>query len=183
MGKGAWPLGILGGLALAGVVAYALAPREIGIYFLPLSALLAVLAAGLVMWNLHRSKNSLEQRLEEMAKHISREPIETLKLWYLDIYHLYLQLSEREKRRYFSAVMQVRQHLEEAMAAEKKVETLLADAEEKSLSGLKKLYDEVHAEFTKLPQKTQAKHYPHLIHLRQRMEKGVPLPQKNKRES
>ena len=113
--------------------------------------------------------------MEELILH---EPGELLKDLYMDIYNLYMELSENHQPKYYQKVVGIRKRLETHMQAEKKLNTLLHEAEKmketdkKSMSELKTLYDQVYANFQKLPQKVQTKYYTHIVQLRQKLENG-----------
>ncbi len=160
-------LAILGGV-------YFLAPvGQKLVYLSPAAAVLSVAGMLLVILSLHHPRAHLERSLQHMAKLIRKEPLSVLKRLYLEIYHLYLKLPEHYQGRYFKAVMQIRGQLEEAMAAEKRLQALLDRAEQQTLEGFKRTWIEVEREFQKLPQKVQSEHYPRILAVRQKKEKGI----------
>ena len=151
---------------------------EFKIYSLPLLALAAVTGTALVYWAMSSTHFKLNKKLKHMEELILHEPGELLKDLYMDIYNLYMELSENHQPKYYQKVVGIRKRLETHMQAEKKLNTLLHEAEKKeetdkkSMSELKTLYDQVYANFQKLPQKVQTKYYTPIVQHRQKLENG-----------
>ncbi|MBI2151736.1 hypothetical protein HYU21_03370 [Candidatus Woesearchaeota archaeon] len=162
-------LSVLGEMA-----AYFLTDKEgFVIIILTTALLLAITVFILVpLWYAFASHLRLNRKLKKFVKLVNVETLFTLKELYLEIYTLYLKISENRKHEFYPHIVEARNKLEEHLRHNKKVETVLSQAEEKSIKELKKLYDEAYQLFLKLPQKMQSMHYPGLVHLRQKLEGG-----------
>lgn len=162
-------LSVLGEMA-----AYFLTDKE-GFVVIILSTvlLLAIVVFLFVpLWYALASHHRLNRKLKKFLKLVNVETLLTLKELYLEIYTIYLKVSESRKHQYYPLVIEARNKLEEHLQHNKKVETVLSQVEKKSVKEMKKIYDEAYQLFLKLPQKMQSLHYPGLIGLRQRLEGG-----------
>ncbi|MBS3123428.1 hypothetical protein J4437_02200 [Candidatus Woesearchaeota archaeon] len=137
------------------------------------SLLLAITVFILVpLWYAFASHLRLNRKLRKFVKLVNVETLFTLKELYLEVYSLYLKISENRKHEYYPQIVEARKRLEEHLQHNKKVETVLSQVEQKSVKEMKKLYNEAYQLFLKLPQKMQSLHYPGLVHLRQKLEGG-----------
>lgn len=152
---------------------YLLAPvNYLTYFFLPLVALVTVIGVIFLIWALHSTPETLKRKINKILKIIFYESLEVLKVHYLDILNLYLKLSDRHKPKFYPKIVDIKEKLESHFQTEKNVRTLLHQAEGKALADLKQIYDKLYPEFSKLPHKVQGQYYAHLVHLRQKMEKG-----------
>ena len=152
---------------------YLVAPEDYRTYFfLPLVAAVTIIGVLLLVWALHSTPETLRRKINHLLKIIFYETLEVLKVHYMDILNLYLKLSDKHKPKFYPKRVDIKEKLESHFQTEKNVRTLLHQAEDKALADLKKIYDELYQEFSKLPHKVQGQYYAHLVHLRQKMEKG-----------
>ncbi len=139
--------------------------------FLSLLILVVLFGGGLLLWQLAHKPGQLRRLLNDMDQAINMETLEVLKELYLQIYNLYMRLSEKQKRNFYARVMEPRERVEEMMRAAKKLELLLGTAFG-SIAERKKQYEEAHAHFQKLPEKAQQQYYHSLLQWKEQLEKG-----------
>ncbi len=138
-------------------------------------AAVMVIVAGMVMliFQLTHGASALRKKLDEVTPWLSEGPVESLKEKYMQIYGLYLKVSEGEKRNFYARVVDLREKIEEMLQAEKQVEERLAKSGEGSLAEKKKGYEVMHAFYQKLPKKAQEQFYPQVVNWKEELEKGV----------
>ena len=103
---------------------------------------------------------------------LETESTELLKNKYLEIYHFYLKLSEKNKRNFYSKVTELRERIEEHLQAEKRISELFLNADDGDLGDRKKAYLKIYNYYLKLPEKSRQKYYAHIVRLRDRLERG-----------
>jgi cysteine-rich repeat protein/parallel beta-helix repeat protein len=141
---------------------------------LTLSSLAVLLVFGgvFVYWEFAKTSSRLRRKLKKSGKLISDESVEAMKGEYKGIYNLYLKLSEKEKRNFYTGVTNLREKIEEQLKAEKIVQELMRNSGKGSIPEQKKTYLKIYKEYQKLPPKSQEKYYPKIVNLRERLEKG-----------
>ncbi len=141
------------------------------------TAVIVVIAATvaavffLVVWEFSAA-NRLRRALKKMAPLIDSEPSEAVKNSYLQIYNLYLKLSEKRKRNFYTRVNSLRERIEEHLKNEKEIERLFQEADKGGIAEQKKTYLKMYKAYEKLPQKVQHQYYPRIVQLRDRLERG-----------
>ena len=102
---------------------------------------------------------------------LNEESHSVLKEGYLEIYNLYLKLSEGRKQNFYGKVTKLREGIEVQLKAEKKVQELLG-SRKGDISDQKKQYLEAYKEYEKLSEKIKKKYYPDLVNFRDQLERG-----------
>jgi parallel beta-helix repeat protein len=138
-----------------------------------LASLAAVLIFGGVYasWYLTSSRNKLKRKLRKITPLLGEESHDILKAGYLDIYHLYLKLSEGHKQNYYSKVTKLREKLEDQLKAEKRIQELLEDRTG-DIKEQKETYLLAYKQYQKLPEKVKKTYYPDLVNFRDQLERG-----------
>ena len=136
------------------------------------SSLVFITGLFLLYWNLFYPPNRLRSKLVQLGPLLSEEPAEKLKENYLEIYSLYLKLSETHKQNFYGRIEKLRQTIEEQLKIEKKLEELFQKITTLDLPQQKQVYLEIYQYYQKLPQKMQGYYYPQIIQLREQLEKG-----------
>ncbi len=140
------------------------------------NATLASIAALLIFggvyasWYLASPRNKLKRKLRKISPLLGEESHDVLKAGYLEIYHLYLRLSEGHKQNYYGKVTKLREKLEEQLKAEKKVQELLED-HSGDIKEQKETYLLAYKQYQKLPEKVKKTYYPDLVHFRDQLER------------
>lgn len=117
---------------------------------------------------------SLKKKLIQAESLLQQESIETIKAFYLKIYHLYLKLSEKQKQNFYSRINALREGIEKILRAEKKVKEGLAKIESKtSFSELKEIYQKINESYQQLPEQIQQHYYSQLTALKSKLERGM----------
>jgi parallel beta-helix repeat protein len=139
-----------------------------------LASLATLLAVGgvLVYWQLGYGPSRLRRKLRKLSPLLGEEATEVLKDGYMGIYNLYMKLSEKHKQNFYTKVTKVREHIEEQLKAEKKIELLVHDESKGDLKERKQRYLDLYHHYQKLPAKVQKKYYSHIVHLRDQLERG-----------
>jgi parallel beta-helix repeat protein len=141
------------------------------------NATLASIAALLVFggvyasWYLASPRNRIKRKLRKIHPMLGQESHDILKTGYLEIYHLYLKLSEGHKQNYYSKVTKLREKLEDQLKAEKQIQELLENRKG-DIKEQKEQYLEAYKEYQKLSEKVKKKYYPDLVHFRDQLERG-----------
>ena len=78
--------------------------------------------------------NRLRRALRKIAPLIDLEPSETTKKSYLEIYALYLKMSEKKKRNFYTRVNSLRERIEAHLKKEKEIERLFQKVDKGSLT-------------------------------------------------
>lgn len=141
---------------------------------------LAVLALVLLvlLFILYKNKihlpYSLKKKLIKAESLLQQESIETIKAFYLKIYHLYLKLSEKQKQNFYSRINALRENIEKILQAEKKVREGLAKIESKpNFSEMKEIYQKINQHYQQLPEQIQQHYYSQLTELKSKLERGM----------
>ncbi len=116
--------------------------------------------------------NRLRRALRKIAPLIDLEPSETTKKSYLEIYALYLKMSEKKKRNFYTRVNSLRERIEAHLKKEKEIERLFQKVDKGSLTEQKNTYLEIYKAYSGLPRKVQEEYYTHIVQLRDRLERG-----------
>ena len=141
---------------------------------LALSSLALLFAFGgvYVYWEFLKTSSRVRRRLKKTKQSMSGTTIESLKNEYKSIYGLYLKLSNKEKRNFYSNVNNLREDIESQLRAEKIVGKLLSRSDHGTIHDQKKNYLKIYKEYQKLAPKSQEKYYPKIVSLREELEKG-----------
>ena len=110
--------------------------------------------------------------MKKLRPLLGEEATEVLKDGYMGVYNLYMKLSEKHKQNFYTKVTKVREHIEEQLKAEKKIEHLMEDETKGDLKERKQRYLDMYHHYQKLPAKVQKKYYSHIVHLRDQLERG-----------
>lgn len=139
-----------------------------------LISIVIVVGTGIIFLFLQYSRGGhrLNKKMESLESLLPHESLDVLKGKYLAVYNHYLKLSEKDKRNFYGKLTKLREGLEEQLKAEKKIEILLKKLEKAGLQEMKKIYDELQQEVSKLSKVMQEKYYPYLMHLKERLEGG-----------
>ncbi|HLD72763.1 MAG TPA: hypothetical protein VJA23_04200 [Candidatus Nanoarchaeia archaeon] len=117
---------------------------------------------------------SLKRKLIRAESFLQQENTETIKEFYLKIYHLYLKLSEKQKLKFYSQINQLRENIEKILQAEKKVKEGLAKIESKTnFSELKEIYQKINESYQQLPELIKQTYYSQLTALKSKLERGM----------
>ncbi len=116
--------------------------------------------------------NRLRRALRKITPLIDYEPSDAVKKPYLDLYALYLKLSEKKKQNFYTRVNSLRERIEEHLKNEKDMGRLFQQAEKGDLAEQKKTYLAIYKAYEKLPRKVQHEYYPRIVQLRDRLERG-----------
>jgi uncharacterized membrane protein len=117
----------------------------------------------------------LRKKISNLERSIFIDSSDKLKSKYQQVYDGYLKLPERGKRNFYSRIIKAREHIEEQLNAEKKIEELLECANHSSLDELKRIYEEIHENMVKLSQDNQQKLYLNVAHLKDQLDRGITL--------
>ena len=139
-----------------------------------LFSIIAIIVAALIGYIVleFSAANRLRRMLKKIAPRIDSEPMEEVKKLYLNIYNLYMKLSEKKKQNFYARVNSLRENIEENLQKEKELERLLQDTEKGSINEQKKKYLDLFAIYEKLPKKVQNQYYLQVVQLRDRLERG-----------
>lgn len=116
--------------------------------------------------------NRLRRDLKKIIPLIDYEPAEIVKKPYLDLYTLYLKLSEKKKQNFYTRVNSLRERIEEHLKNENDIKRLFQQADTGDIAEQKKTYLEIYRVYEKLPRKVQHEYYPRIVQLRDRLERG-----------
>lgn len=129
-----------------------------------------VLASILIIWRLGSAFNKLNRRLKKINPLLNKESSEAVKKLYLEIYELYLKLSEKKKLVVYSKIKWLREEIETNLRTEKKMEELLSELDQKGVKQLKAKYTEIYNLYRSLPEKVQSRYYSQVTQLRTQLE-------------
>jgi len=135
--------------------------------------LLSLFALSIGVRELFSPASRLRHGLEHLEHHLGEVPSALLQEKYLHLHDLYLKLSEKEKRNFYGRLVHLRKELEEHLRSEKQVEHLLEKVKKGTLAQRKKIFHELEKECKKLPRATEEKFYPHILHVKEELEKGI----------
>ncbi|PIN76674.1 hypothetical protein COV17_01660 [Candidatus Woesearchaeota archaeon CG10_big_fil_rev_8_21_14_0_10_36_11] len=114
--------------------------------------------------------------VKKLRKNITKfnpaRSVEDNKEVYLNIYELYLKLSEKQKRNFYVGVTQVRDTVEEQLRAEKRMQQSLDKTEHGDIAQQKEAYENAYTHYQKLPEATKQQYYAQIVHLREKLENG-----------
>ncbi len=138
-----------------------------------ISAVITTAAAMLlfVTWEFS-AVNRLNRALKRIAPLVEVESSAVTKKPYLEIYALYLKLSEKKKQNFYTRVNSLRERVEEHLKNELRIERLFQDADKGDIAEQKKTYLNIYNTYEKLPKKVQHGYYPRIVRLRDRLERG-----------
>ncbi len=126
---------------------------------------------GFLYWH-HSGKLMNFKGMLSKAETLLNEGSEEVKDVYLQIYNTYLKLPERHKPNVYTKVIHLREKITAQLKTEKHIKEHLDKAVTGSLDEQKDHYRKLHAHYQKLPTKVQKKYYPHLVHLKDKLERG-----------
>ena len=135
-----------------------------------LAIVLAV--AGLIYWYYFHPPHRMHRKLKNTASVVLLRSGDNLKNSYLDIYNLYLRLSEKHKSNFYTKITKLREKIEEQMKAEKRIQELIPKSNFGGVEERKAVYLEMHQNYQKLPKEVQHKYYPDIVNLREQLERG-----------
>ena len=136
-------------------------------------SLVIVLAVAIYLYGHYfHPPHRLHRKLKNTASIIQLESGENLKDNYLDIYNIYMKLSEKHKSNFYTKVTKLREKIEEQMKAEKKIQELVQKSNSGGVEERKAVYLEMHQNYQKLPKEIQQKYYPDIVNLREQLERG-----------
>ena len=161
-------------IAVLAIFYFKVESESVQTLLLSLLVLVILFGGGGILVMLLQRATKLRKRLKEMDAALSQESLDILKSKYLEIYAIYMKLSEKEKQNFYARVTKVREQIEEQMKAEKKVEQLLEQAGKGTITEQKENYDALHDYYDKLSQKTQQKYYSQVTQIKEQLEKGTP---------
>ncbi len=161
-------------IAVLAVFYFKVESESIKTLLLSLLVLVVLFGGGGILAVLLQRATKLRKRLKEMETALQQEPLDVLKSKYLEIYAIYMKLSEKEKQNFYARVTKVREQVEEQMKAEKKVEQLLEQTGKGTITEQKENYDALYDHFHTLSQKTQEKYYSQVMQVKEQLEKGGP---------
>lgn len=118
------------------------------------------------------ASHKLSKKLQRLNSLTGTAALEKIREVYLEVYRLYMKLSERQKRHFYESVRKIREVIEAQLQAEKEVQLLLQQAGKGSMEEQHKNYDELHRHFQKLPKKVQEKYYSQIVDLKGKLEGG-----------
>lgn len=133
---------------------------------------MAIFSIILLAFEMTNSTNRLRRGLRKISPLLAQESAADLRKHYSHVYELYLSLSEKMKRNFYPQIMRLREILEEGFHLEKKVETMIENFVRGSIRQEKRAYEELYGYFRRLPRKVQERHYPSLVHIKDRLERG-----------
>ncbi len=117
--------------------------------------LVIALAGGLVLWRLFHRAGKMRRKLQEIEPLLEEETAEQLEKKYLEIYSVYLKLSEKGKQNFYARLAEMKEVIEGKMRLEKQMEILLKEAEEGSPKERKKKGQEISELYGKMPPRVQ----------------------------
>ena len=114
--------------------------------------------------------NKIRKQLKELQNLLPTASLAILKSKYLNIYQLYLKLSEKEKQNFYAQINNFRETIEEHLKNQKRVELFLENAAKGALEDQKKNFQQLMAHFHKLPFAEQNKYHSQLLPIKERLE-------------
>ncbi len=160
-------------IAVLAVFYFKVESESIKTLLLSLLIIVVLFGGGTMLMMLLQRATKLRKKLKWMETALQQEPLDVLKSKYLEIYALYMKLSEKDKQNFYARVTKVREQVEEQMKAEKKVEHLLEQAGKGPIPEQKENYDSLYDYYHKLSQKTQEKYYTQMKQIKEQLEKGT----------
>ena len=159
---------------VAGLVALYFIVDSASLQTLMLSLIGVVVIFGLIVLVLcHGGKTSLlRKKIQELEPLIAQESAEALKDKYVGIYTLYMKIPESHKMNFYGKLMNIREKMEEALKAEKKMSELFDQAGKGGIAERQRNYTQLYDNFQKLPKRIQETYYPQIIALKQMLERG-----------
>ncbi|MBI2667032.1 hypothetical protein HYX13_05455 [Candidatus Woesearchaeota archaeon] len=166
---------LLLGLALIVLIVlhFFLASEIVKMLILTAVILISLLAFSIGIRELLSPASRLRHGLEHLEHHLTQDPSAVLQEKYLHLHDLYLKLSEKEKRNFYGRLVHFRKQLEDHLRSEKRVEHLLTTVKKGTIAQRKKIFHELEKEFKKLPRVVGEKFYPHVVHAKEELEKGI----------
>ena len=135
--------------------------------------LVAVAGGGTLAFEYLYKPNIVRRKIAAITERILQETSETLTRTYMDLYALYMKLSEKQKANFYGRVVRVRELLEDQMKAEKQLQELLANAGKNGLEALKKEYETASMLLQQLSNPVKEKYALDVAHLKDKLEKGI----------
>jgi len=138
-----------------------------------LGVLVALVLGILVYWQFARPYNRLKRKLSRLLPMLVDGTSEQLKSNYLDVYNLYLKLSDKHKQNFYSRITRIREEIEDHLKAENAVKQMLDKAHDGDIDDQKMNYLTLYKQYQKLPATVQKKYYANIVQLRDRLERGT----------
>ncbi|MBT4936136.1 hypothetical protein HOL21_00665 [Candidatus Woesearchaeota archaeon] len=109
---------------------------------------------------------------KRITKFNPKKSVNDNKTVYLDIYELYLKMSEKNKRNFYVPITHIRDTVEEQLRAEKKMQQSLNQTVRGDITQQKEAYESAYSQYQKLPDATKQQYYAQVVHLREKLENG-----------
>jgi hypothetical protein len=125
-----------------------------------------------ITFTAHSLPNRFLKTLHRIERAAVQEAASALHELYMDLYNIYLRLSEKHKVNVYPRLMKLRETLETNMKNEKRVELLLSKWREGSVRQRHAMLLELQQLFKVLPKKVHDFHYPGFVHFKESLDKG-----------
>lgn len=146
----------------------------IPLWFLFLFLLILVFVlASFAVWKFAYRPNKLRKKLKKLNLLLAQGSSQKLKQGYLEVYNLYLKLSDKHKQNFYTKITKIRESIEENLKAENNIVKLLEKSGRGGLDEQKTNYREIRRNYQKLSPKIKEKYYQDIVRLRERMERGT----------
>lgn len=115
----------------------------------------------------------LNKKIKLIKPKINQVPAAALKEEYIQIYDFYLKLSESNKHKFYVRISQLREGIEAQMILEKKIEHLLEQSVQGTISEKKKNYQVINGLFQQLSPSIQDKYYPQVNRIKEELGRNL----------
>lgn len=159
-------------LILAVVAYFVLKQNEYQLASLGFAGVITIISLMVIADHFFSKHQRLRRTLNEINSVTKGESLEKMKQAYEEIYDLYMGVSERHKRNFYTEVTEVRERIERKMRTVKKLEILVSNIGKGTIEQQKKNYEELHKIYTRLPDPMKNQYYNHLIHAKKLLEQG-----------
>tara|TARA_Y100000034_G_C6852335_1_gene386805 strand:- start:677 stop:1051 length:375 start_codon:yes stop_codon:yes gene_type:complete len=116
-------------------------------------------------YKVRKKLNSLILQLGQVDNQIIKED-------YLQLYDVYLKLSEKHQQNFFSRMVKIREFVEQEIANDKKMEVLLGRVNHGDYEDQEKNFHKFEETYQTLSKVLQDKYYTDIVHLRERLSSG-----------
>ena len=135
-------------------------------------AFISFIVGFFLYWEFGHTPNLIRKELKRAKTLLDEGSVVELKEIYLKVYKHYLELSLNQKKNFYHRTNNLRETIEEFMQGEKRIEELAKMSGRGPIAVQQQNYEQMHKEFLKLPAKDKQVHYPHLVTMREKLEKG-----------
>jgi hypothetical protein len=144
-------------------------------YFLPtpelihsisLPGFLILLIVTVVYFIIYYSGATKKMRKKLTLLESEEVPLDKRQAIYMDVYKLYLKLSEKHKENFYAQIVQLREKLEQQLHATKQVEHLSQQTGKGTPKQRKQTLESLHKHYENMPPQAKKEFYPHLLHAR-----------------